>query len=198
MTLQTLHPSKMDHGQILAQTPPPGLAIPSPDAISVAELTAMLARAGADMLVDGLRAALFVPPVEDLTPRSIDETALRRAPRIVPEDCHVDWTSWSAATILRRQRLIGPLWSYFRTPDGKRRIIWSGGFERMGGAEDVVDVTGTAVVSERDGYLYVWTSDEEVLRARTVTVEGLAKNKPGIVAGKARLIDAERDIVVLE
>lgn len=130
MTLQTLHPSKMDHGQILSQWPSGGLEIPNPNTIRPAELKQLLAPLAADMLVHGLRIGAYVPPLEDLTPQLDAERSanLREAPKILPEDLRIRWDEWTAERILRSQRVIGPLWNNIKVGEETIRVSFSDGF----------------------------------------------------------------------
>lgn len=63
VSLQTLHPTKFDHGVILAQTPFPGI---KHDTTTVSELEALLAPMGADMLVQGIKERIYIPPTQIL------------------------------------------------------------------------------------------------------------------------------------
>ncbi|EAT87685.1 hypothetical protein SNOG_05294 [Parastagonospora nodorum SN15] len=64
VSIQTLHPTRFDHGTVLAQTPAPGLAI-SRDA-TAARLGEELAAVGARMLVDVLRERMYLAPHRDV------------------------------------------------------------------------------------------------------------------------------------
>ena len=197
MTLQTLHPSKMDHGQILAQTPAPGVPVEAAGADCVAELTARLASMGASMLVDSLEKRLFVPPVHDLAtdlePR--DPKALTHAHKITPEDRHIDWQTWPAEKILRYSHVVGPLWSNIEeaTSDTKHRCVWLSGFKdiEMFKQEDcdhgnwvlpemhgLACQPGIGYVSPRRDYVLLGTVDEKFLIARTATLAGLKRGVP--------------------
>ncbi|KAI9701559.1 MAG: Methionyl-tRNA formyltransferase [Candelina mexicana] len=132
ITLQTLHPSKFDHGTILAQTAYP---IPNPETCTVPQLLQYVAPKGAAMLVRGLRDRVFVPPYDEVerpedTAQSLDRP-LRRASMIHPEDSHINWGRWPAEEIVRKNRVLGPLWSEatFTTKDDLptvKRIIFDG------------------------------------------------------------------------
>ena len=197
VTLQTLHPSRMDHGQILAQTPAPGIPVAPADEDCVARLTATLASLGASMLVEGLEKRLFVPPVEDLAPtlEPRDPTTLKHAHKIAPEDRHIDWTTWSAAQILRYGRVIGPLWSYVEEASShtKHRCIWPTGFKSVEAfvredceagdcvpprLDGLVCRPGIGYVSPRRDYVMLGTADAKFLVARTATLAGLKKGVP--------------------
>jgi hypothetical protein len=136
VTLQTLHPEKFDHGAILAQTPP--LEIPNASRCTYEELLDFITPKAADILVQGIRNHLFIldPNRPQSTSLSLEtDQPLRHAPKITTEDRHVDWTKWTAQDILRRDRILGRLWSFFQ-PQGKpmTRII----------LESFTDITATA------------------------------------------------------
>ncbi|KAF2420556.1 Formyltransferase [Tothia fuscella] len=114
VTLQTLHPSKFDHGDILAQTPFPGLPVlPS---TRYKELHDTLAGIGAKLLVDAINTSVYDFPRR---PMKISEEQMKRitagkgtshAPKITPEEQEINWAIMSTEEILHRQRVIGPLW----------------------------------------------------------------------------------------
>lgn len=101
VTLQTLHPAEYDRGVILAQTPAPGLPVPE-DATS-GSLLATLAREGANLLVEGLKQEVHVPPYEKRggwwpPPHVAPDIQLRDAPKMTRQDVHIDWRrrTWAA------------------------------------------------------------------------------------------------------
>lgn len=133
VSLQTLSEDGFDRGEVLAQTPPPGLPIP-PDA-DVPALRDALAAAGAEMLVDALRAGLHAPPRRDVgcpLPPAEERAAGAgaHAPKITKRDAEVRWDAWSPQTMARRARVLGDLlllWSRAAARDGKtKRVIFRG------------------------------------------------------------------------
>lgn len=107
VTVQTMHPAKFDHGKLVSQTPRPGVKIPeksTPD-----DLLHILGPIGAELLCDTIDKGLFIEPIRDL---GIDHPAdsLSHAPKITPEDRHIDWKTWSADEIQLRDRVLGRLW----------------------------------------------------------------------------------------
>ncbi|KAI5295176.1 Methionyl-tRNA formyltransferase [Ascosphaera acerosa] len=108
VSLQTLHPDRFDHGVILAQE---ALEIPDPQDCDVSTLTSLVSIKGADMLRAAIRERLFVPPLTPTAAPARQQHELRHAPKIRKEDSHVDWQGWTAETVLRRNRILGPLWS---------------------------------------------------------------------------------------
>ena len=209
VSLQTLHPEYFDHGAVLAQTPQPGIEIPRPSEITVPELTKLLASKGADMLVQGVRDRLHVPPLQTIEQPLIDENAalIRPAPSIEPEDRRIDWKTWSCETILRKERVLGPLWNIAATNPSTpnlKRIIWSLGFRKVSDYKESMspgipttntnmtkNESGTSVflpAGTNDGCLYIGTMDGKILRAEVAKVEGQRTGPAVDAALKAGLI----------
>jgi len=115
VTLQTLDEKTFDHGLILAQTPLPGLPIPNHSQCTYPELLDFVTPKAAEILIQGLRDRVFVPPLADIRPQG-SEHDIKHAPKITPEDRHIDWRSWTSVTIGRRHRALGRLWC----------LIWAG------------------------------------------------------------------------
>ncbi|KAJ9156414.1 Formyl transferase [Pleurostoma richardsiae] len=135
VTLQTLDPSRFDHGVVLAQTPPPGVEIP--EGATPEALRGELAAAGAEMLVRGLREGVHVPPLVDVgwwKPQEGEE--MSHAPKIRKEDMEVDWAGVrgppSAEEMDRRARVLGQLWTRIAVAGGEGeepkavRVIFEG------------------------------------------------------------------------
>ena len=110
VSVQTLHPDKIDHGIVLAQTPRPGYTpIHTNVEHSCPELYRELGASGARMLVDVIRQGLFVHPHEHQICHQPESGSLRSAPKITTKDTEVDWENWSAADISRRLLVLGSL-----------------------------------------------------------------------------------------
>lgn len=103
-----MHPTKFDHGVVLAQTPAPG--IPIPDDATPQSLLETLGPMGADLLVKGIEEALFVPPHRDVCSDLPTPTNQAHAPKIHPTDRCIDWKTWTASEIFLRDRVLGRLW----------------------------------------------------------------------------------------
>ena len=201
ISLQTLHPKQFDHGVVLAQTPLPGFDIPSPNEMTVQGLLEMVAPKAAEMLIQGLKDRVYVPPLEQfIQSESKSEILTRTAKRIVSEDKHIDWTSWTSQQILTKHRVFGPLWnkavskSLVGAP--QKRIIWASGFrvssKRL---EDLQPGVAITMVDHRDDYsIYIKTTDEQVLEADLVKIEGEQTGPAGLVARKAKLINDQIEL----
>lgn len=108
VSLQTMHPTRFDHGVILDQTAPPGVPIPL-DA-TPGQLIELLGPLGASMLRRGIEKRLFENPAEVVLPESNSSQPLQHASKVTPEDRHLDWSMWTADQIVRRDRVLGRLW----------------------------------------------------------------------------------------
>ncbi|RCI09098.1 hypothetical protein L249_5043 [Ophiocordyceps polyrhachis-furcata BCC 54312] len=118
VSLQTLDEKRFDHGVVLAQTPPPGLVVPS--AATIQEVTALAAKQGAEMLVRALlRDRLHVPPHRDagwgwkaVESENGAGGLLRHAPKVTKADSRIDWRTWTSGEEFgRRVRVFGTVWT---------------------------------------------------------------------------------------
>ncbi|KAI4107733.1 MAG: hypothetical protein L6R37_001418 [Teloschistes peruensis] len=182
VTLQTLHPTQFDKGEIIAQTPYPGI---EHDAESVEQLRDLTAPLGAELLVNSIRNGSFVAPVQGTGWYRGDQslTRFKKASKIGPEDRHIDWASWSADEILRRQRVIGPLWNFAESlvqdesgeRRGTRRLIWEHGFRLLQEEFHLFPAIGQPIVvglSKTTKKVYVRTCDGQVLVPNHIKIEG--------------------------
>lgn len=108
VSLQTMHPTKFDHGVVLAQTPAPG--VPIPDDATPQSLLETLGPLGADLLIKGISEALFVPPHHAVCSALPTPETPSHAPKIHPSDRQIDWSTWTSSDILLRDRVLGRLW----------------------------------------------------------------------------------------
>lgn len=119
ITVQTLHPSKFDEGQIVLQTPPPGIAVPNPDQITADELKNILAPIGADMLIQTIDKSLYLGDLKSPTPSE----DLKHASKITTESRHVDFRKLDASCILRFNRALSRLWIRAPSAEDSQREI---------------------------------------------------------------------------
>ena len=133
VSLQTLSPQAFDEGDVLAQTEYPGF---SHECSTVSELMNVVAPKGASILIQGLRNRLYLHPKPIIRSNRHEDDLkwLRHAPKITPEDRHIDWETWTSEKILRTHRVIGPLWNTAQARKKGRkiekRIIWESGFSK--------------------------------------------------------------------
>lgn len=205
VTLQTMHPTRFDKGMILAQTEYPGF---EHSCSTVSDLVAVVAPKGAEMLLQGLRDRLYVPPLEDLSPHlsKIPDRPSRYARKITPNDRHINWDTWTAEKILLTQRLmIGPLWNEgeLASLDGGievKRIIWSQGFKLFPGPMNNLTEHGRPiVVKERRSkalpYLVVGTCDGYKLVTQAMKIEGKWETPVSHVLSKSCSMAAPIDAI---
>ncbi|UNI20541.1 Methionyl-tRNA formyltransferase [Purpureocillium takamizusanense] len=128
ITLQTLDDKQFDHGAILAQTPHPGISV-RPGA-PLQEVIQDAAARGAELLVQGLRNGLHVPPYESLLEqqqrRPPQGQPLAHAPKVTKADAQVDWDAWtSGEEFARRARVFGSVWTHAVNDAGhERRVLF--------------------------------------------------------------------------
>jgi len=148
------------------------------------------------MLVQGLRDRVFVPPLKEVSwwsnPQLRDQAPkIRHAPKITPKDRCIDWSSFSANEILRRQRVLGSLWNMATGLDKRKRVIMT--LSYLSVLDDVpMEEPGLPFLwspSSLEGpYLVVKTKDRQFLRIVEMTVEGEQRAEAVRAATKARLL----------
>ncbi|KAL8909729.1 MAG: hypothetical protein Q9207_000038 [Kuettlingeria erythrocarpa] len=182
VTLQTLHPTKFDGGIIIEQTPFPGIEHGTE---TVEELRDLLAPMGAQTLVQALRNGTFMRPIQgfDRINGQSSSTEPSYAHKIGPEDRHIDWNTWTASDILKRQKVIGPLWNiteaHVKDKSGQqkaaKRIIWDQGFSLLKADCHLQLAVGHPTIVGLDALtqkVCIRTCDGNILVADKVKVEG--------------------------
>jgi len=210
LTLQTLHPTKFDHGKILAQTPFPGIAVPE-DATPTS-LVKLLAPIGAQMLLQGLRNRVFAPPVTTipaLTRAELQEltggTGPAVAKKMTTEDRKINWSIIKASDIQTRLRVFGSLWDdeTFSRATGsteQKRIVFTRLDPITPSTEPNIPAgtpPGFAIMGEAPDGSHrpiMLTADGECLVAIEFTLEGGAKGEGGKDLGKA--IEAKKRMAI--
>lgn len=128
VTIQTLSGNGFDKGQVLVQTPHPGVEIP--ECCSYSGLLELVQPLAAEMLCKYIYNTYLdsedhhketVPSANALQSHS----TLRRAPKITPADREIDWENWTAKDMVLRERVLRRLWTTIKPRDGKkvRRVI---------------------------------------------------------------------------
>lgn len=182
MTLQTLHPTSFDEGKIIDQTPYPGV---EHRAETVEDLRELLAPIGARMLVQAIRSRSFLPPIDEAPGYEGHGSPVESsyASKIGPKDRHINWTTWTASDILKRQKLIGPLWNITKAlvkdrieqREDVKRIIWDQGFRLLEEECHLFPAIGHPVIVGLHGpaqKVYIRTCDGNILVADKVKIEG--------------------------
>jgi methionyl-tRNA formyltransferase len=168
----------------------------------VPELLDFLAPKGADMLVNGIRNRIFVPPLKEVGSQAAED-GLTHAAKITPEDRHIVWQNWTWAQISRRQRVLNPLWNTALAPARQKtgnngtpklkpkRIIFDDlepvPQDTVPGSEDLKLLPGVPFMPSKHKSLFVYTVDGQLLRLGRLKVEGDKFNDALIAAQKARM-----------
>ncbi|EGU87006.1 hypothetical protein FOXB_02400 [Fusarium oxysporum f. sp. conglutinans Fo5176] len=193
ISLQTLDHRIFDHGTILSQTSRPGISIPP--GCTVQELTSLLAPIGAQMLIQGLRDGVYVPPRQNTGWRAeeLSDEQLVHAPKVTKADGHIKWTKWTGDDIVRRVRVLGSVWTHAVNKKGdKKRLIFQdaetisskdignhGAKVRL--LEDTGVVLETLIWDQGDGSCAIRTLDDSVIRVKKIKEEG--KSQRDAMAG---------------
>ena len=192
-----MHPNKFDHGLVICQTPAPGF---QHHCDTVQDLVRLTAGEGARMLLKCIINGEFVSPQHRVVLGKDDgaETPLHRAPKITPEDRHIDWDAWTADDIIRKHRIFGPLWNLCTASihgrSMNKRIIWSSGFREVKSIYAPVVSPGKPFIMGLLGlepYVYLKTCDNRILLVAELTVEGQQRSDPIQSARKAGLFSGD-------
>lgn len=103
VTLQTLHPTKFDRGAILLRTSE--MEIAQHD--TCASLAARLSAAGSQLLVEAVEKRLYEEKVLISSPYGYS-----LAPKILPSDSEISWSSHTGRNIKRLHDALGPLHTF--------------------------------------------------------------------------------------
>lgn len=124
VTVQTLHPTKFDHGNIVAKSH----AVPILENDNYDSLAKKLGRIGGELLVSVIKDASFVNPKSIL---EFGEQKRTLAPKISKNESQVLWSESSSRHIKRQFDALGPLFTFLnvkikrkkQTIEEKQRVI---------------------------------------------------------------------------
>lgn len=207
VTVQTLHPSKFDEGNVVLQTPFPGIPIPDPTQITSPELRRLLAPIGAELLVRSLREGLYLRPQS--TPSIARTSKLHHAPKLSPEARHINFRSMASTHILRLNRALGRLWirpSNTEGHSGDARLILESDL-RLARTNDLEHIPSAILDNMETGVpftvisghpssdaqapvLLVKCADGNFMCIPTIRMSGLPSGNSAAVAAKANLLKA--------
>ncbi|KAM0251690.1 hypothetical protein ACHAQJ_008060 [Trichoderma viride] len=188
VSLQTLDPKVFDHGVVLAQTPSPGLPIP-PDA-TLQHLTKSLAKVGAEMLVQGLRDGLHVPPYTDAgwMAGQLKDKELVHAPKVSKGESQISWLEWRCIDFARFLNIFNTVWTQARNDKGKfKRVLFLDAESVLeqdvtGRSEEVTfridagnqgqDICKAVRIDDENDAFYIQTAHDGWVRVRNVKVDG--------------------------
>ncbi|PBP25037.1 hypothetical protein BUE80_DR003979 [Diplocarpon rosae] len=122
VTLQTLDDKSFDHGLILAQKQ---FHIPDRTRITYPQLLDFVKPQAAELLVNGIRDRVFVPPLVEVRPYLVPKK-LTPAPKITSEDTRIDFHHPGATySVPAIHRALGRLWgNFWLDPTTQRRLIF--------------------------------------------------------------------------
>jgi len=201
ITIQTLSEVGFDQGKILAQTPP--LGIPNPELCTPIELLDFVKPLAGEMLAKYVQDTYLKSDGHDkkealpiITQSEIKD--VRHAPKIVPSDRQIDWENWSAKELLRRDRVLGRLWTTIRYQDEitgqehEKRVVFDG-FELLAADSDLA----MSLVETHDCYrlpgipvdiyslekslVIVTKPDHQFVKVNSVTIEGRKKQDASVL-----------------
>ncbi|EMD96592.1 hypothetical protein COCC4DRAFT_205606 [Bipolaris maydis ATCC 48331] len=161
VSIQTLHPQHFDQGTILAQTPPPGIAVPP--GITSQKLEKQLADVGAQMLVDVLESRKFIPPITDAGWFAQSGCPTDHAPKITKADRFVDFETDTMAAVLAKHQALGDPWCVL--PNGHRLIL-----------HDVIDTATAARADRKPGLFIEPNTTQPMIRLACGKIAILAKS----------------------
>ncbi|KAI7088187.1 Formyltransferase [Hortaea werneckii] len=186
ITLQTMHPTRFDHGMILDQE-----EAPVPPQSTPEDLVDMLGPLGARMLAKGVESGIFVPPLTDFANSGSPTIEPSHAPKITPEDRHIDWKSWTAEMVQTRDRVLGRLWdstTFASCMDDSptataKRINYIGPWTIFPAAppRDIVPQPGLPVLlpGQKATSFGIWSADAQLMVPQGVTIDGEPKAGAG-------------------
>ncbi|KPI36561.1 Methionyl-tRNA formyltransferase, mitochondrial [Cyphellophora attinorum] len=201
VTIQSLHPTKFDHGVIIAQTPAPGIPING----RYGGLTDTLSAFGCDMLLDTIRKGLYKPPYQPIAPRKFDELAM--APKIASEHRQIDFDSLTAEDIIRRSNALGRLYTFAQDATGRKvRVVINENigiyvpqdpqvrdickWQPVGHPYAIQGADGhfLSPMSATNNALFINTIDGKTLHVTRMTVEGLGTMDAIMAARRKQLL----------
>ncbi|TKA27155.1 hypothetical protein B0A50_04492 [Salinomyces thailandicus] len=182
VTLQTMHPTRFDHGMILdrfeASVPPNS---------TPQRLVEFLGPLGADLLARGIAKGIFVPPYEGLSDADPPRQP-SHAPKIMPEDRHIDWGTWTSEEIQLRDHVLGRLWdttTYDLCMSGEssrtssKRVSFVGPWRvHKAPSDQMLAKPGLPVLlpNHKLTTFGIWSADSCVMVPQGVTIQGEPKS----------------------
>ncbi|PSK34380.1 methionyl-tRNA formyltransferase [Elsinoe australis] len=151
VTLQTLHPSKFDQGEVVDQTPRPGMEL-SYKASGKEGRNALvrnidkLGLVGAEMLRENLAEGRFLERRKVGNGPEIGE--VRHARKLVSEDRRLKVREWSAKEVLVRDMVLGRLWETEMVEVLRRAEVEALGWQE-GRKREVEELKGKRTTFER-------------------------------------------------
>ncbi|KAK3072241.1 Methionyl-tRNA formyltransferase [Teratosphaeriaceae sp. CCFEE 6253] len=179
VTLQTMHPTRFDHGVVLDQR-----VAQVRDAKGLRQMIELMGPIGADLLVDGIINGSFVPPYTG--PPKLRAITASYAPKLTPQDRKIDWTAWTADDIVLRNDVLGDLWddvTYTQCHQHGpaqvpfKRLKFKGPWKLVPGTAETclthMQSPGSPVIMEGpDPKIGLTTRDNKLVSPREIVIEG--------------------------
>ncbi|KAL7958735.1 formyl transferase [Trichoderma compactum] len=187
-SLQTLDPKAFDHGTVLAQTSSPGFPIPA--SATLQNLTETLAKVGAELLVQGLRDGLHVPPYTDAgwMAEQLKDEQLVHAPKVGKGESQISWSEWTPSHFERFVNIFNTVWTRARNNKDKfKRVLFldaesvpehdvtgrdEGVLFRVEAGNDGKDIQRAVRIDDERDAFYVQTAHGGWVRVKNVKVDG--------------------------
>ncbi|QIW97452.1 hypothetical protein AMS68_002970 [Peltaster fructicola] len=176
VSVQTMHPSKFDHGLVLAQRKINIQEEATGKHVTTADLIDQLGPIGGDLLVESVKGGHFLHP-QAIPLAGIDAS---RAPKITPSDRLIDWRTWTAQDILARDNALSHLWdkttiTAFEMGASGKRIVYKGPWSVLNMDAGRGSIPGTPVLLDDS---IGWTTvDGAILAPSAATIEGEGKDQ---------------------
>jgi methionyl-tRNA formyltransferase len=139
------------------------------------------------MLVEGIRKKLFVPPIQPVNPSHDNVT---HAKKLTTQDRWMD-PSWDSSTLVRRERILGPLWAMLPTDSGEKRANFTD-ITKLPRAVKLGSIPVAAgelcIVHQEQDQDICWMASDQLVKVGSLTVDGLAPQKALVAVKKAKLL----------
>lgn len=189
VSIQTLHPTKFDHGSIIDQT----AAIPIPGDATYQTLASTLAPVGAALLVNALQNQLYLRPHKAIEA----STSPSLAPRLSTQDRFLDCFNQTAEELARRARALANLFAVVESRDGPKLRLQFYDVEACPRKADLPTGIPYALLDKSedarnsDQPIYINTSNG-CIQVPTMVVEGRIKHTAAQAAAHVNLFRRQR------
>ncbi|CAH2355296.1 methionyl-tRNA formyltransferase, mitochondrial [[Candida] railenensis] len=113
VTIQTLHPTKFDRGEIIAQSGEVDIL----ENENYDSLLERLGKLGSDMLIQTLQDGLYKSPITPIIP----STSFSLAPRISPSESEILWNDHTTKSVINLYKSLGPLHTFQKRLTKKKK-----------------------------------------------------------------------------
>lgn len=175
VSVQTLHPTKFDAGQILMQEEVPI----TDDLLTLDALSSHLAEKGGEILAKTILEKLYLP---ENYPNINSKYEPSYAGKVMPEERKIDWSTDTLQTLITRQSVFGTLYTFKEAIDKKtkerslKRVLFTD-VERFNLAipENASPPGSFLLIDEK---LVVKTADNQYLEVKSLKIDGIGQKTP--------------------